>query len=196
MSRKRASPRAQSIDSDNIYDIVYYKGMDARAMATTFYNLDTSKLDVQSYGVFDKWKEVKGPNGKKILVLKNPEDSFGLYAKEWTAKFNVIIDLLNKASINAGAEIGNKIIQLTTGLNTVATVLRENYKSSYLTFAATAWDEKSQEEKRKMDRINTVTTLHLAVIEMMLGNKATQDLDKVNQEIMKLIDKITDMIMP
>jgi len=195
VKKRRASSTQQNIDSDNIYEIVHSKEMNPKAMATTFYNLDTNKLDSQSYGVFDKWKEVKGPDGKKALVLKNPEDAFGLYAKEWNAKFNVIANLLNKAKVSVDAEIGNKIIQLTNGLSSVATVLRENYKNSYLTFAATAWDEKSQEEKRKMDRLITVATLHLATIEMMLGNKDAKNFENIHQAILSLIDKITNLII-
>jgi hypothetical protein len=67
--------------------------MNPGAMAVTLGNLDIS----QSFGLTDKWTEVKCEDGTKARILKNPEDDFELYAKDWNSKFNLIVDLLKQA---------------------------------------------------------------------------------------------------
>jgi hypothetical protein len=175
----------------NAGSLLYAKGMNPGAMAATLSYLDIS----QSYGLLDKWTEVKCEDGTKARILKNPEDAFEIYAKEWSTKFNVVLNLLEKAKVEAGGEIGNKIVQLSNSLNYVGTTLREMYKNAYLTFAATPCSEKSQEEKRAMDRIIAVASMHLLTFQMMLENKDPKNLDSLNTEILKLIDKITVMII-
>jgi hypothetical protein len=131
----------------------------------------------------------------KQQILKNSEDAFELYAKEWNSKFNFVLNLLKETKVEAGGEVGNKTVQLFNSLNYVGTTLREMYKNTYLTFAATPCSEKSQEEKRVMDRIIAVASMQLLTFQMMLENKDTKNLDSLNTEILKLINKITDMIV-
>ena len=123
--------------------------MNAGAMAATLSYLQTDiSSNSQSFGLLDKWTDVECGDGKKAKILKNPEDAFELYAKEWNSKFNIVLNMLKEAKVEAGGEIGNKTVQLSNSLNYVGTTLREMYKNTYLTFAATPCSEKSQEEKR------------------------------------------------
>lgn len=188
----------------NAGSLLYAKGMNPGAMAATLSYLDIS----QSYGLLDKWTEVKCEDGTKARILKNPEDAFELYAKEWSTKFNAVVDLLNKAKVQGAADINNKIVKLFDNLNYIEATLREMYKSAYLTFAATPCKEESQKEKRAMDRIIISASLSLMVFKMILENKmvandeklmpeakSSEKFDNLDNEMLKLMDKIISMIM-
>jgi hypothetical protein len=69
------------------------------------------------------------------------------------------------------------------------------YKNSYLTFAATPCNEKSQEEKRAMDRIIAAASLSLIGLKTMAESVNANDLDNINNEALKIIDRITSMII-
>jgi hypothetical protein len=172
-------------------DMLYGKGMNSQAMAMSLSHLDMSR------GFLDDWKEVKCNDDTKALVLKHPEDAFELYAKEWSSKFSVLIDLLNQAKVEGNSEVNNKIVKLFDNLNYVDAALREMYKSAYLTFAAAPCSEKAQDEKRAMDRIIVATSLTLVALKLRIeSGDGANNLDTLNSEIMKLIEKITTMIMP
>ena len=180
-----------SSENPDYSDMLYGEGMNSAAMAVSLSHLDTSR------GLLDDWKEVKCNDGTKALVLKRPEDAFELYAKEWTSKFSTLVDLLNHAKAQGNSEVNNKIVKLFDNLNYVNAALREMYKSAYLTFAATPCSEKAQDEKRAMDRIIVATSLTLVAFKLRVeSSNATTNLDSLNDEIMKLIEKITTMIVP
>jgi hypothetical protein len=180
--------------------LLHAKGMNASAQAATLSYLDTS----QSFGAFDKWTEVKCEDGTKARILKNPEDAFELYAKEWSNKLNVVVDLLNQAKVQGSDDLNSKIVKLFDNLGNVEATLREMYKNAYLTFAATPCKEKAQEEKRAMDRIIVAASLSLLSFKTMIENKGVQgvsattgstNVDSIYNETLKLIDKITSMII-
>jgi hypothetical protein len=188
----------------NTGSLLHAKGMNPGAMAATLSYLDIS----QSFGLLDKWTEVKCEDGTKARILKNPEDAFELYAKEWSTKFNVVADLLNQAKVQGAADINNKIVKLFDNLNYIEATLREMYKNAYLTFAATPCKEDSQKEKRAMDRIIISASLSLMGFKMILENKmvakdeklipdakSSENIDNLNNEMLKLMDKITNMIL-
>ncbi len=97
-------------------------------MAATLSYLDVS----QSFGVFDKWTEGNCQDGSKARILKDPADAFELYAKEWSTKFNIVVDLLNQVRVEGDSEVNSKIVKLFDKLNYVNAALREMYKSAYL----------------------------------------------------------------
>lgn len=171
--------------------ILHRNGMNPGAMAATLSNLDVS----QSFGLTDKWTEVKCQDGTKARILKNPDDAFEIYAKDWNTKFSVIIDLLNQAKAEGNSEVNSKIVKLFDNLSYVESTLREMYKNSYLTFAATPCNEKSQEEKRAIDRIIVAASLSLIGLKTMAEKTNATNLDNINYEILKIIDKITNMII-
>lgn len=82
-------------------------------------------------------------------------------AKEWSNRFNVVLDLLNQIKVQANDDLNNKIVKLFDNLGNVETTIREMYKNAYLTFAAAPCKEKAQEEKRAMDRIIVAASLSL-----------------------------------
>jgi hypothetical protein len=164
--------------------------MNRGAAAATLSYLD----DVRLLGIGDKWKEISCPDGSKALVLKNPADAFQLYAKEWTGKFGVVVDTLNQLKVGADAEVKNKIVKLFDNLNYVNAALQEMYKNSYLTFASTPCSEPAQEEKRRMDNVLAVIGLSLISVKLILENSDGKSLDRVNEEILKLIDRVATMI--
>lgn len=69
------------------------------------------------------------------------------------------------------------------------------YKNAYLTFAATPCSLASQKEKQKMDRIVAAISLSLIGLKIMLEGDGADKFEKVNSELMKLIDKLTNMIL-
>ncbi len=89
--------------------------MNPGANATTLSYLDVGK----SFGLLDKWTEVQCLDGTKARILKNPADAFELYAKEWTTKFHVVVDILNQVKVEGDAEVSNKIVKLFDNLNYV-----------------------------------------------------------------------------
>jgi hypothetical protein len=144
--------------------------------------------------LFDKWTVVKCRDGTKALILKNPDDAFELYAKGWNNKFDAIVDVLNETKAGGNAEINSKISKLFDNLDYVNATLREMYKNAYLTFAAMPCIEKAQEEKRAIDRIVVAACLSLISFRMII-EKNPRDLDALNDEILKLIERITSMII-
>ena len=82
-----------------------------------------------------------------------------------------------------------KIVKLYDNLNYVNAALSEMYKNAYLTFAATPCSESSQKEKQKMDRIVAAIGLSLVSIKMLLETGGASSVDKVSDEVVKLIDK-------
>jgi hypothetical protein len=153
---------------------------------------------------FDKWTEIKCEDGTKARILKNPEEAFELYAKEWSNKFSVVADLLNQAKVQGNDDLNSKIVKLFDYLSNVEATLREMYKNAYLTFAATPCKEKAQEEKRAMDRIIVAASLSLLSLKTMIegisvqtvtASSASLNVDSIYTETLKLIDKITTMII-
>lgn len=194
------SSKTESTDPNEIGSPLHATGMNPSAMATTLSYLDVA----QSYGAFDKWTEVKCEDGTKARILKNPEDAFELYAKEWSSKFSVVVDLLNQVKVQGDSDVNNKIVKLYDNLSNVEAVLRDMYKNAYLTFAATPCEEKAQEEKRAMDRIIVASSLSLLSLKIMIEGKGVQaatasgasvNLDSIYNETLKLVDKITNMII-
>lgn len=177
------------VESHN-YELLAQHGMNRGAAAATLSYLG----DARVLRVFDKWKEISCPDNSKALVLKNPGDAFQLYAKEWTGKFSVVIDILKQLEVSADAEVKNKIVRLYDNLNYVNAALQEMYKNSYLTFAATPCNPSAQEEKRRMDNILAVIGLSLISVKLVLDNSDGANLDRVNQEVLKLIDRVVTML--
>src|SRR2546423_728010 len=101
--------------SSGYYELLRAEGMNPAANATTLSYLDVAK----SFGILDKWTEVECSDGTKAKILKNPTDAFDLYAKEWTAKFNVIVDMLNQVKAEGNAEVSNKVVKLFDNMNYV-----------------------------------------------------------------------------
>jgi hypothetical protein len=178
----------------DVYEVLQSNELNPGARAATLGNLKLESLEI--FGIGDKWKEVKCPDGSKAQILKNPDDAFPLYATEWTTKFTAVADLLNQAKINADVAVSNKIDQLFNNLNYVEATLREMYKNSYLTFSATPCSEKSQEEKRRMDRFILVASLNLVNFKMILEIKEPKNLDAITGEVTKLIENLNFVLFP
>lgn len=173
------------------YELLRDPSINPGAAAATLSYLESSR----SFGLFDKWTEVKCPDGTKARILKNPGDAFDIYAKEWTSKFSFVFDLFEKNKVNVTADVNNKIVKLFENLNYVDATLREMYKNAYLTFAATPWLESSQKEKQKMDKIVAGIGLSLIGLKMLIEGDGLKSLAKVSEEIIKLIDKLTSMVL-
>lgn len=173
------------------YNILAEKGINKGATATTLSYIS----DMRILGLLDKWTEVPCPDGSKALVLKDPADAFELYAKEWTTKFDVVMDMLNQIKANAEVAVAGKVVKLFDNLNYINAALQEMYKNSYLTFAATPCSESAQQEKRRMDRIIAAVGLSLVGFKVLLEDADLHKIDTINLEILKLIDRIVDLIM-
>jgi hypothetical protein len=180
-----------AVAGSSVYDLLRAEGMNPGANATTLSYLDTAK----SFGLLDKWTEVECSDGTKARILKNPADSFELYAREWTTKFNVVVDILNQVKAEGNAEVSNKIVKLFDNLNYVDATLREMYKNAYLTFAATPCSESSQKEKQRMDRVIAAIALSLVGLKVMIEANGTKNIDNLNSEVLKLIEKITNALI-
>jgi hypothetical protein len=178
--------------ASGVYDLLRAEGMNPGANATTLSYLDVPS---KSFGLLDKWTEVPCSDGTKARILKNPADAFELYAKEWTAKFNVVVDILNQVKAEGNAEVSNKIVKLFDNLNYVDATLREMYKNAYLTFAATPCSETSQKEKQRMDRVIAAIALSLVGLKVMIEANGTKNIDNLNLEVLKLIEKITNALI-
>lgn len=146
-------------------------------------------------GLTDDWTEVNCPDGGTAKVLKKPAKAFELYATQWTTKIKAITDILNQYKIDAEGNVDKKIVSLFNDLDYIEAALREMYKNSYLTFAATPCSEKAQEEKRRMDRIVTASSLHLVSFKIILESNGVKNFDLIYKEMLKMIDKIINMII-
>jgi hypothetical protein len=184
------SEKGSSRESSDEYRILAEEGVNRGAAAATLSYMG----DVRALGLLDKWREVTCPDGSKARVLKDPTDAFELYAKEWTTKFDVVLNTLNQLNVSAGAEVKSKIVKLFDNLNYVNAALQEMYKNSYLTFASTPCSESAQQEKRRMDRIIAAVGLSLVSIKLILDNSEGSNLDRINDEIIKLIDRVVTML--
>jgi hypothetical protein len=179
-----------SAKSSQIYDILREGGMNKGATAATLSYIG----DIRLLGLLDKWTEVTCADGSKARILKDPADAFELYAKEWTAKFTLVIDLLNKIKTEGDITVNNKVVKLFDNLNYVNAALQEMYKNSYLTFAAMPCSESAQAEKRKMDRITAAIGLSLVGIKVLLEDSDNHNIGNINSEVLKLIDRLISML--
>jgi hypothetical protein len=187
-SKKR--PSSITVKPSDTYGILSEKGMNRGAAAATLSYIS----DIRILGLSDKWTQVTCADGSKARVLKDPMDAFDLYAKEWTTKFNVVTDILNKIKAEGNVTVSGKVVRLFDNLNYVNAALQEMYKNSYLTFAATPCSELAQEEKRRMDRIVSAIGLSLVGFKIFLEDLDANKIDSINVEILKLIDRIITMI--
>lgn len=186
----RKMPSSITVKASDIYGILSAEGTNRGAAAATLSYIS----DIRILGLLDKWTEVTCPDGSKARVLKDPTDAFELYAKEWTTKFNVVTDILNKIKAEGNVTVTGKVVRLFDNLNYVNAALQEMYKNSYLTFAATPCSESAQEEKRRMDRIVAAIGLSLLGFKVVLEDPDVHEIDSINAEILKLIDRIITMI--
>jgi len=183
----------------NLIEEIYKSGRNPSAMAASFSYIDEKAF--QKFGLFDEWTEVKCQDGSKALILKNPSKAFDIYAKEWSSKFNGLVDVANQVKIDASGEVNSKIVKLFDNLGSIEALLREMYKNSYLTFAASPCSERAQNAKSKMDNILIAIGASLLVIKLNLENGSkdpasiSANIDKVNTEVMNLISKIGDLVL-
>jgi len=185
----KKTPSSITVKSSDTYRILSEEGTNRGAAAATLSYIS----DMRILGISDKWTDVTCPDGSKARVLKDPMDAFDLYAKEWTTKFNVVTDILNKIKAEGNVTVTGKVVRLFDNLNYVNAALQEMYKNSYLTFAATPCSESAQEEKRRMDRIVAAIGLSLVGFKVLLEDPVNE-IDSINAEILKLIDRIITMI--
>ena len=78
--------------SADTLEILRAEGMNKGAIAATLSYIS----DIRILGLLDKWSDISCPDGSKARVLKDPSDAFELYAKQWTSKFDVVVDILNQ----------------------------------------------------------------------------------------------------
>ena len=90
----------------NLIEEIYKSGRNPSAMADSISYMDETTF--QKCGLFDEWTEVKCQDGLKALVLKNPSKAFDIYAKEWSSKFNGLVDVANQVKIDASSEVNYK----------------------------------------------------------------------------------------
>jgi hypothetical protein len=185
------SKNSKAETASGLHELLRAEGMNPGANATTLSYLDVGK----SFGLLDKWTEVECLDGTKARILKDPGDAFELYAKEWTTKFNVVVEILNQVKAEGNAEVSNKIVKLFDNLNYVDATVREMYKNAYLTFAATPCSENSQKEKQRMDRVIAAIALSLVGLKVMIEANGTKNIDNLNSEVLKLIEKITNALI-
>jgi hypothetical protein len=182
-------------DAESAAELIHKRGYNPSAMASTLGSLsrDETRKFWSAWG--KEWTEVECGNGEKALVLKNPTKAFEFYGKEWSAKFSGIVDVLQQAKAEVTGEASNKIEQLFKNLDYVNGALREMYYNHYLTFMATPCSEKAQSEKHWMDRMVGAATMSLVTFRMVLESTGTKDLDKLNEQLIKLTEKISDMML-
>ena len=192
MASKEQSEASSSNNDSGIYALLHEGNANPGVLATTLHYLDDYK---RSFGFWDKWVKIECPDGTTGRILKDPSDAFKYYAKEWTTKFEFVLKLLNEDQATVKPEIQNKIVKLFENLNYVNGAIQEMYKNTYLTFAANPCLLSSQKEKQKMDRIVAVISLSLIGLKVMLEGGEADKYEKVNQQLLKLIDKLTEMIL-
>ena len=185
-----AAEKADTSAESPAYLILSAQDMNKGAASATLSNIGNYK----ALWIGDKWREVTCSDGTKARVLKDPADAFELYAKEWTGKFGIVLDAVNNMKISADAEAKSKIVMLFDNLNYVNAALQEMYKNTYLTFAATPCSESAQAEKRRMDRIISAIGLSLVSVKLILDNADGHNIDKVNEQVLKLVDRIISML--
>jgi hypothetical protein len=190
-TKTNPQPEASSDQSPGLYELLHGNKVNPGAAATALHYLDSPK----SFGIFDDWSTVTCPDGTEARILKSPLKAFQYYAKEWTSKFSFVVDVLDKIKVGAQPEVQSKIVKIFENLNYVNGALQEMYKNAYLTFAATPCSLASQKEKQKMDRIVAAISLSLIGLKIMLEGDGADKFEKVNSELMKLIDKLTNMIL-
>lgn len=156
-----------------------------------------SNLDITNSitGLFDEWLEVKCPDKTKALVLKNPNKAFELYAKQWTSKFGVVVDVLEQAKIDVSADVKNKVEKLFENLNYVEAILREAYKSAYLSFAGSPCSLDAQAHKHRMDKIILVASLQLGSIKLMLDTNGLKKIDELINEVLQNQKELQNAIL-
>lgn len=176
---------------------------DAEMLSNKLFDMGAIKASANSFGTSssglnlfgDEWKDVECENGKKARILKEPTKAFEIYGKEWSIKVKALTNVLEQIKVNAAVDVQKKITSLFDNLTYVEASLREMYKNSYLTFAATPCEEKSQEEKRRMDRVIGASTILLTGFKMMVESTETKDFDKVILKFLEITEKIANMIL-
>ena len=191
-SNKKPEILTSSENNSGIYGLLHEGNTNAGVLATSLHYLSDYK---KTLGFWDKWVEVKCPDGTTARILKDPVDAFKYYAKEWTTKFEFVLNLLNEDKLTMKPEIQNKIVKIFENLNYVNGAIQEMYKNTYLTFAANPCLLSSQKEKQRMDRIVAAISLSLIGLKVMLEGGEADKYEKVNQQLLKLIDKFTEMIL-
>jgi hypothetical protein len=192
MTSAEQSEASSSKNKSGIYGLLHEENTNPGVLATTLHYLSDYK---RTFGFWDKWVEIKCPDGTTGRILKDPADAFKYYAKEWTTKFEFVLKLLNEDQVTVKPEIQNKIVKIFENMNYVNGAIQEMYKNTYLTFAANPCLLSSQKEKQKMDRILSAISLSLIGLKVMLEGGEADKYEKVNQQLLKLIDKLTEMIM-
>lgn len=181
-----------SENNSGIYGLLHKGKTNPGVSATTLHYLSDYK---RTFGFLDKWVECKCPDGTTGRILKDPSDAFKYYANEWTTKFDFVLKLLKEDQLEVKPEIQNKIVKIFENLNYVNGAIQEMYKNTYLTFAANPCLLSSQKEKQKMDRIIAAISLSLIGLKVMLEGGEADKYEKVNQQLLKLIDKLAEMIL-
>ena len=160
-----------------------------RALSATLYGISLPFLTT----LWGKFTSVSCKDGSTAFILKNPQEAFEIYGKEWKAKLKIAADVLNKIKAEGDLEFSNKIVTIFENLNYVEATLREMYKNSYLTFVGNPCSKDNQEAKRKADKIIAAASLFLLTIKILAETQ--KNLEAVNDEIIKMLNKLIDLIL-
>lgn len=191
MTSNNTSDNTSNTNS-GIYDLLHDGNVNSGVLVTTLHYLNDANRNL---GYFDKWVNIKCPDGTTGRILKDPLDAFKYYATEWTTKFEFVLKILENDQVTVKPEVQNKVVKIFENLNYVNGAIQEMYKNTYLTFAATPCLLSSQKEKQKMDRIVAAISLSLIGLKVMLEGGEADKYEKVNEQLLKLIDKLTEMIL-
>jgi hypothetical protein len=184
-------------DMDTFESLVNNSGYNPSAIATSVYNSNFPILKERTTTTkrfLGKWKDVDCPDNTKARILKNPNESFEFYASQWKTNLEAIFRLFGQGNAKGKFERSQEAQKLYDNLGYVEATLREMYKSSYLTFAATPCDPKAQDEKRRMDRIIAIAAVYLLSLKIKIEKIGTQDMKSLIDEVDRTVDKIIDIM--
>ena len=85
--------------------------------------------------LFGRYEKIRCPDGRTVLVLKDPSDAFPIIAPEWEARINVAKGIL-RDQIASGVDIRKKLKKLYGELDRINIDLRAHYSATYLAFCS------------------------------------------------------------
>lgn len=102
-------------------------------------------------GCTDSYKEVKLPDGRVILVLKNIEDAFPIYATSFKAELDLALKTKKEmVDITSGSKYGSDITNLYEGLDRLNMDIRNLVITGYSTFITSISLSQSEAERDKI----------------------------------------------
>ena len=143
---------------------------------------------------FGKTMKIKCPDGREMIVFKNPDDAFPLIAKDWFARAEATVKAVTELQGGLGLELKKHIEGFFAELDIANRSIQFDFRGIYIAFLTNPckWDGWLQKEIRKIiERESKLRKLGLEITRIESLRNQGLDEKALGQALMEALNRLT-----